>query len=525
MLRQLLSAAYGCFNPLTTILQSFLTHFTIISTTGLAVFAVIMITTFLYNTFVYPFYVSPTRHFAGPKDNAFFIGQTPKFFETTWIPHLYAKWSREWPDAPFIRYLGFGNHETIFVSGIQAYKEILQTKSAHFVKPHWARTFAHETIGDGLPFVEGTLHKQRRQALMEIFSIPHLKATLPMVQKKAKQWVNLLRRRAQEDGTFEIEPTIWQSITDVIGIVTFGQDFDHLESNRSPLSENFTKLMQPSYFGHIVNYFNAVIPIRKYMPIHELEEYTHSGTTARDFIRVHVEARLEALERGVAKASNPNDALQVLVEHSDPSWGEREIIEYAVNLMILGSDTTACAVTWAVDVLSRHPQLQQRLRDEINSLNGSDDDSHDGIDKLPLLNNFIREVLRLYCAVSIIPRMATCDIEIAGVFLPKGTVLHLSPAVMNLHPTVWGPDAAEFDADRWDNLTGAAASPYAFETFHNGPRMCIGKQLTLNEMKAMVVELVSQFRVEALSEEPLENASPSFTLRPKEKLVVKLTEL
>ncbi|KAH7134259.1 cytochrome P450 [Dactylonectria macrodidyma] len=484
-----------------------------------------MLITFIYNSFVYPFYVSPTRHFAGPKDNKFFIGQTAKFFETTWIPHLYAEWSRQFPDAPFIRYLGFGNHETIFVSGIQAYKEILQTKAAHFVKPSWARTFAHETIGDGLPFDEGKLHKQRKEALMRIFSIPHLKATLPMVQKKAKQWADLLHRKSNRDGIVEIESTIWKSITDVIGIVTFGQDFDHLESNRSPLSTNFTALMQPSYFGQIVNYFNALIPIRKYIPIRELEEYTDSGTTARDFIRAHVEARLEELATGKVKPGNFKDALQVLVEHTDPAWNEHRIIEYAVNLMILGSDTTACAVTWAVDVLSRRPQLQQRLRDEISSLNGSDDDAHEGIDKLPLLNNFIREVLRLYCAVAIIPRMAIRDIDIVGVVIPKGTVLHLSPAVMNLHPAVWGPESTEFDADRWDHLTGLAASPYAFETFHNGPRMCIGKQLTLNEMKAMIVELVSQFHIEALSEKPPENASPAFTLRPKNKLKVKLVEL
>lgn len=58
------------------------------------------------------------------------------------------------------------NTETLFVNSIVAYKEILQTKAACFVKPKFARTFAHETIGDGLPFAEGQLHKLRRAAMM-----------------------------------------------------------------------------------------------------------------------------------------------------------------------------------------------------------------------------------------------------------------------------------------------------------------------------------------------------------------------
>lgn len=124
-----------------------------------------------------------------------------------------------------------------------------------------------------------------------------------------------------------------------------------------------------------------------------------------------------------------------------------------------------------------------------------------------------------------VPREATCDIDIAGVPIPKGTVIQLSPAVMNLHPSVWGPTAGDFDPDRWDTLSGAAASPYAFETFHNGPRMCVGKQLAIMEMKVMIVELVGRFRIEADGDGPLEIAQPTFTLRPKEKLVVRLVEL
>lgn len=126
------------------------------------------------------------------------------------------------------------------------------------------------------------------------------------------------------------------------------------------------------------------------------------------------------------------------------------------------------------------------------------------------------------------PRQATQDVEIAGVMIPKGTVIQLSPAVMNTHPSVWGPTAQDFNPDRWNDLTGDATSAYAFETFHNGPRMCIGKQLSMMEMKVMLVEMVRKFKIEkphGSEDKPVEIAGPTFTLRPKEKLVVRLVEV
>lgn len=101
----------------------------------------------------------------GSQDNIFFLGQAAKFLQVPWFPELFCKWSREFPEAPLIRYLNFGNSETLFVNCIEAYKQVLQTKSAYFVKPAFARQFAHEIIGDGLPFVEGKLHKLRRAAI------------------------------------------------------------------------------------------------------------------------------------------------------------------------------------------------------------------------------------------------------------------------------------------------------------------------------------------------------------------------
>ena len=81
-----------------------------------------------------------------------------------------------------------------------------------------------------------------------------------------------------------------------------------------------------------------------------------------------------------------------------------------LNLLVLGHDTTACSLVWAVHCLSTHPAYQSRLRDEFRSLNkpvGAM--SYTDLESLKFLNNFIREVLRLYCPGE--PPEALCNFE------------------------------------------------------------------------------------------------------------------
>jgi hypothetical protein len=99
------------------------------------------------------------------QDNAFGLGQCHKLLEASWVPHLFHDWSTSLPEAPFIRYLGVGNAESLIVNNITAYREILQTKCTAFVKPDLTRKTAVAVIGEGLPFAEGHTHRIRRGVL------------------------------------------------------------------------------------------------------------------------------------------------------------------------------------------------------------------------------------------------------------------------------------------------------------------------------------------------------------------------
>ena len=65
-----------------------------------------------------------------------------------------------------------------------------------------------------------------------------------------------------------------------------------------------------------------------------------------------------------------------------------------LNFMVLGHDTTACTLVWALDTLARRQDIQDRLRKEINEM---EEQSWAEIDRAHFLENFMREVLRVHC--------------------------------------------------------------------------------------------------------------------------------
>lgn len=111
------------------------------------------------------------------------------------------------------------------------------------------------------------------------------------------------------------------------------------------------------------------------------------------------------------------------------------------------------------------------------------------------------------------PRQAAADVTIQGIRIPKGTTIDTMPAMASMNQTVWGDDADEVRPERWDRLTPAQASPYAYEVFGNGPRVCIGKQFGLMEIKTFLFEMLRRYRFLGV-EGNFTVENPSLVLRP-----------
>jgi len=187
---------------------------------------------------------------------------------------------------------------------------------------------------------------------------------------------------------------------------------------------------------------------------------------------------------------------QRLESIGEEGLSKEQMIYQILTFLAAGHETTSTALGWALYELSEHPEVQTRLRKEIHSVLGKSFDPHrpptnEKLDQLKYLNNVCREVLRIDPPAPITARQAVADDIYEGVKIPKDSIIHFPHLVINMSTKIWGPDAAEFRPERWDDLKDVPNTH--FMTFQHGTRACIGRKFAETEMKVLLAVLVGSF--------------------------------
>lgn len=188
------------------------------------------------------------------------------------------------------------------------------------------------------------------------------------------------------------------------------------------------------------------------------------------------------------------------------------IRDETLNILLAGRDTTASTLTSSVYMLAEHPDICSRLRQEIMQVVGPNRrPSLEEIRQMKYLRAFINEVLRLYPAVPYNIRYSTRPTVWPSLvpggkpwYVPPRTRIHYSVLVMHRRKDLWGPDAAEFDPDRFldERLHKyLTPNPMIFLPFNAGPRICLGQQFAYNEVSFMLVRLLQRFACFDLAQE------------------------
>lgn len=152
---------------------------------------------------------------------------------------------------------------------------------------------------------------------------------------------------------------------------------------------------------------------------------------------------------------------------------------------------------------------------------------------MPYLNGVCQEVLRLYPTVPATIRQAMRDTTVAGVKIPKGTRIILSPYAINRHPAFWGDNSEEFIPERWIdtdekgnqvvNHNGGAPTNFAQITFLHGQRSCIGKDFARAELRCAVAGVVGRFAFELQNPNEKIHISGAVTTKPREGMHLRMT--
>ena len=165
-----------------------------------------------------------------------------------------------------------------------------------------------------------------------------------------------------------------------------------------------------------------------------------------------IAARKEEMEAHPGETIEKRDLLQKLIsmyEEAGLSLSNKDLFHQVFTFMLAGHETTSLSMTWAIFLLAKYQEYQPRIRSEIREVLGDRSEvAFDDLDKLKVLDNCIKETMRVYPSVLFTGRVAVKEDTIGPYTIPAGTKLLVNIGSLNRNPNHW-KDPNEFNPDRF----------------------------------------------------------------------------
>lgn len=495
--------------------------------TAVALFLLQWLVYGIYSVILYPRFFSPLRHLPSPPGGSFFMGHFSKISADPPGQPM-RQWINEIPNTGLIRYANLFNIERLLITSPKALAEVLTTKSYNFVKPKSLRVGLGRILGIGVLLAEGDEHKTQRKHLMPAFAYRHIKDLYPIFWSKSRELAECLKNELEKrapDNTVEIGEWASRASLDIIGVAGLGQNFNALQDPNTELNTIYRQIFLPDKWGRFLGLLSIFIhpKIVQALPIKRNKDMVEAQRVIRSVSRDLIRQKMATMEKNETRNV---DIISVALESG--GFTEENLVHQMMTFIAAGHETISSAMTWAVYELSRRPEVQARLREEIHANIHSLDESMDAakLDKLPYLHAVCNETLRYHAPVTVTLRDTENDCTIAGTYVPRGTKIVLCPTAVNFSKELWGPDVAEFNPDRWMGAgranTGGAESNYAMLTFLHGPRSCIGQQFAKGELACLLAAFVGRFAFEMRDPNEKIEAKGGVTVRPASGMHIKL---
>ena len=347
--------------------------------------------------------------------------------------------------------------------------------------------------------------------------------------------VKLIQHDLHGDNTIQVRNYVNRATLDIIGVAGMGHDFGSLSDPDSLMSKSYQNIFSsPDLFHRVLFMIGVLIGdlwIALSIPTRRNRLIDEGGKAIRDVARQMIRETKDKMKD--PKADTGVDIISVALQSGD--FDDENLVEQLMTFLAAGHETTASALQWAIYALCKHPEVQTRLREDVRanvppiSIDNPEPIDATVIDNLSYLHAVCNEILRFHPSVPITSRMALNDTTLVGKSIPKGTILILSPELVNHLPELWGPDAGEFNPDRFMGPgkanTGGASSNYAFLSFLHGPRSCIGQGFAKSEMACLLAAMVGSFKFELKSPDAKLEVREGPTCAPKDGVVVTVTPL
>ncbi|KAL3953059.1 hypothetical protein ACCO45_013002 [Purpureocillium lilacinum] len=343
-------------------------------------------------------------------------------------------------------------------------------------------------------------------------------------QKTVEQAFAVFDELDEREEAFNVYQYMLKLGAQAVGKLVLGMDFEHFSGVDAPLHEMVLKIAQNLELNKRVSTMGSWYAS---MPFGDPKKLRQTKGRIEEMMMESIakasrgQEDLE-LQDAALKAENVVD---YFLRATDSKGNKLPPAQFAPALLVAtgaGFTTTSSLLSWLIYSLVQYPGNQERLLQELIDHDWDEDTqvTADLTNSLSFLDKFIKETQRRHNPSYQPGRTAKIDMILPGGYkLPKGSVV--IPALHHMHNNdkVWD-NPARFDPDRWDTEQVKNRPPGSYVPFAAGPRMCVGFNFALQEIKVFLPKLVYRYKFTLAQDGPIEY-DPYFQLIRPNNLYVR----
>jgi cytochrome P450 len=401
--------------------------------------------------------------------------------------------------------LRFGPYRCYLLNDPDAIKHVLVDNAKNYQK---SRNYIglKAVLGEGLLTSEGELWRRQRKLAQPAFHRSRLEG---FAQTMVRATGDLLTRwEAEGNGaTFCIHAEMMRLTFRIVGLTLFSTEVD---SDASDVGRALDVAM------HWANErAETLLRVPTAIPTPANVRFRRAMKTLDEVVYRVVRDRRE-------RGPGENDLLDMLLSATDEEgrpMNDRLLRDELITMVLAGHETTANLLTWTLVLLSRHPDIERRVRDEARAVLGRAEPTLAHVKDLSYTRSVLEESLRLYPPAWEFERQAIAVDDVGGFDIEAGAIMMISPFVLHRHEGLWS-NPEGFDPDRFAPANADSRGKYTYLPFGGGARTCIGNQFAMMEAQIILAMIVRAFRIDVDPSHPIE-PEPVITLRPKNGIIVR----
>jgi len=373
--------------------------------------------------------------------------------------------------------------------------------------------------GLSLDNARGDTWKHIRSTFTPIFTSGKMKVMLHFIKGTSNLLTEDLALKAKAGEEFELKESFGKYSLDALASCAFGVDGQSFTNDKSVFVKNAAEIFNQggmlmlAFLINLIPGTNQLLELlninimkpkeTKYfrdLILNTMNARKKSKARRNDIIDLMLDCLKEDEEEDMEAEDNNNqfDKDQKFAHNKKGAKvSEDEVVATALVMLVAGYDTTGMTLTYLAYAMSKNPEIQQKLQEEVDQAfedNNGELPDYNVIQSLPYIDMVLHETLRKFNPVSLNTRSCTQDYRIPGtdITLKKDDLISFSPKGLHEDPEHFShPD--EFWPEHFSKEEKAARNPYAFQAFGQGPRSCIGMRFALLEAKVAILATWRRF--------------------------------